>query len=277
MEARRRLRAVLEHLPAATATPAPEAGLQREQPAPAPAAEGFVPGESHGFIPYSVTEADRRQLAEQGFLLLPRILEPQALSALQEDVQSHWDRVKAGHDNSEGTWLQAGLLPNIHHLSSRARDVYWRGPVVSACRELIGPNVKAATSQLTFKMPGMVQGVDAHFDNGYGHLQPYSTLSTLLALDDVELDNGPVCLFPGSHLAGQRPLDDGGEYQSSASNGAKVEGENFKEEAGARVIKMDTGNEEGVPMLMKAGQVLIMHCHMCAPRQPAFRSCPHPG
>ena len=56
-----------------------------------------------------------------------------------------------------------------------------------------------------------------------------------------------------------------------------MEGENFKEEAGARVIKMDTGNEEGVPMLMKAGQVLIMHCHMCAPRQPAFRSCPHPG
>jgi hypothetical protein len=148
---------------------------------------------------------------------------------------------------------------------------------VAVARQLIGPNVKAATSQLTFKMPGMQQGVDWHFDNGCaslppaspliarrrprgapaprltlsrgchvadGHLFPHTSLSCLLALDDVDLDNvsplhnpplrvvstpftaacvrlqGPVRLVPGSHLAGQRALDDGAEYNSAASNSA---------------------------------------------------------
>ena len=121
---------------------------------------------AHGFIPYTVTEADRQHFAERGYLLLPPVLESKALDALTEDVQSHWDAVKSGHAANEGTWLQAGLLPNIHHLSERCRDLYWRGPVVDVARELIGPNIKAVTSQLTFKMPGMTQGVDFHQDNG---------------------------------------------------------------------------------------------------------------
>eukprot|EP01046_Picozoa_sp_COSAG06_P094155 COSAG06_NODE_40319_length_403_cov_0.667763_1_plen_48_part_10 len=47
--------------------------------------------------------------------------------------------------------------------------MYWRGPVVAVARALIGANVKAVTSQLTFKMPGMHQGVDWHQDNGCEH------------------------------------------------------------------------------------------------------------
>ncbi len=89
-----------------------------------------------------------------------------ALEALVDDLQSHWDEVKSGHNVNEGTWLQAGLLPNIHHLSERCRDLYWCGPVVDVARDLIGSNVKAATAQLTFKMPGMIQSVDFHQDNG---------------------------------------------------------------------------------------------------------------
>jgi hypothetical protein len=119
-----------------------------------------------GLSRYATTEADRRQFAERGYLVLPPVLSATALDALVEDVQSHWDVVKSGHEVNDGTWLQAGLLPNIHHLSERCRDLYWRGPVVDVARELIGPNVKAVTSQLTFKMPGMTQSVDFHQDNG---------------------------------------------------------------------------------------------------------------
>ena len=172
----RRLRALAGHVLAPDRSAAAAATPATVEESPSPAAEaGWQPTAAHGFIPYSVTAADHSQLAEQGYLLLPPVLEPAALKGLLEDVQGHWDVVKDGHAAGEGTWLQAGLLPNIHHLSERARDVYWRGPVVGVARELIGPNIKAATSQLTFKMPGMHQGVDFHQDNGCASPPRYST------------------------------------------------------------------------------------------------------
>ena len=157
-------------------------------------------------------------------------------------------------------------------------------------------------------MPGMTQGVDFHQDNGCkqlslsrfsqihqmvairadgklrrctdGHLSPYTSLSCLLALDDVELDNGPVRLVAGSHLQGQRTLGDGTEYRSSATafTGGATAGEgkelNFKEANGSRVIAMDMGGEEGTPITMKRAQVLVMHCHMMHCSQPNLSDRP---
>lgn len=111
-----------------------------------------------------------------------------------------------------------------------------------------------------------------------GHLAPYTSLSCLIALDDVDLDNGPVRLVEGSHLAGQRSLldDTGCRTAAPASNDvASDKGkENFKEANGSRVIVMDMHGEEGTPMLMRKGQVLIMHCHMMHCSQPNLSDRP---
>ena len=109
-----------------------------------------------------------------------------------------------------------------------------------------------------------------------GHLAPYTSLSCLLALDDVDLDNGPVRLVEGSHLEGQRPLDDASEYHSAgtASDDAANRKENFKEANGSRVIVMDMDGQEGTPMTMRKGQVLIMHCHMMHCSQPNLSDRP---
>eukprot|EP01047_Picozoa_sp_COSAG01_P055989 COSAG01_NODE_6294_length_3750_cov_4.187072_3_plen_155_part_00 len=143
-------------------------------------------------------------------MVLPKVLTDRGLAALRDEAQHHWTAVKGHTDVSLGTWLQAGLLVNIHHYSQLIRDFYWCGPVAAAARQLIGPNVKACTAQLTFKMPGMTKEVDwcvssqsrtqrrwagrggcdpwargdvfgRHQDNQYGHLSPYTTLSECLS------------------------------------------------------------------------------------------------
>jgi ectoine hydroxylase-related dioxygenase (phytanoyl-CoA dioxygenase family) len=175
------------------------------------------------------------------------------------EVQTEWDVVKGDTLADAGTWLQAGLLPNIHHRSEFCRDFCWRGPqVLGVCRRLIGPNVKHATSQLTFKMPGLTKGVDWHYDNGYGHLEPTTALSCLLALEDVGFDNGPIVLIPRSHKKGQRPLpagQGGGGGGRKASTGGD----------GSTVVKLTPAEDElaaATPIPMKAGQVLVMHAQM---------------
>lgn len=110
-----------------------------------------------------------------------------------------------------------------------------------------------------------------------GHLAPYTSLSCLVALDDVTLDNGPVRLVEGSHLVGQRVIDSSTEHHSTVSTNDVSLGEgkeNFKEANGSRVIMMDMGNEEGTPITMSRGQVLIMHCHMMHCSQPNLSDRP---
>ena len=231
-----------------------------------PAAEDFSDADRKllGFVAPRLSPDDIASFHRQGYLVLPKVLTERGLVELRKEAQRQWDAVKGNTDVSLGTWLQAGLLTDIHHRSSLIRDFYWCGPVVDAARQLIGPNIKAATSQLTFKMPGMTKEVDWHQDNQYGHLSPYTTLSTLTALDDCTAANGAVVVVPGAHLGGQISLD-GSPYDAKNAKASRD---------GSRVIKteVDTG---GVKQLeLEAGQVLIMHCHMLHSSPPNLSDAP---
>eukprot|EP01043_Picozoa_sp_COSAG02_P020536 COSAG02_NODE_1016_length_15190_cov_128.667418_15_plen_262_part_00 len=120
-----------------------------------------------------------------------------------------------------------------------------------------------------------LQDIDVCFSNclrsADGHLAPYTSLSCLVALDDVTLDNGPVRLVEGSHLVGQRVIDSTVSTNDVSSGEGK---ENFKEANGSRVITMDMGDEDGTPITMSRGQVLIMHCHMMHCSQPNLSDRP---
>ena len=77
----RRVRRLANHI-----VPRQVAPCAAESP-PQPAAEGWRPALAHGLIPYTVTEADHRQFAERGYLVLPPVLDCAALDALVHDVQ----------------------------------------------------------------------------------------------------------------------------------------------------------------------------------------------
>lgn len=78
-----------------------------------------------------------------------------------------WDAEKKSYD-ADATWLENSLLTDIHHQAAIVRDYYFRDPLVDIAEQLIGPNIKGATSQLTFKMRGNTKPFAWHQDNGYG-------------------------------------------------------------------------------------------------------------
>ena len=81
-----------------------------------------------------------------------------------------WNAEKQAFDASR-TWLENSLLINIHHRASIVRDYYFARPLVGVAEQIIGPNIKGATSQLTFKMKGNTRPFPWHQDNGYGELR----------------------------------------------------------------------------------------------------------
>ena len=181
---------------------------------------------------------------DNGYLILKDILTHEGLEKMRAECMSAWNKEKESFDPSK-TWLQNSLLVNIHHQSPIVKAYYFEGPMVDIASQLIGPNIKGATSQLTFKMCGNTKPFGWHQDNGYGELEPYNALTTLTALDDTDRGNGCLWLIPGSHTGGQVRVKQTEEQKKSNSE-----------------IIVAADESLAVPMEMKAGDALIFSCWM---------------
>lgn len=181
---------------------------------------------------------------ENGYLNVGRVLTDRGLNRLKTDVMAAWEAEKGPFDGN-ANWLKNSLLVNIHHRSEIVRKYYFNGPLVDVAQQLIGPNIKGVTSQLTFKMRGNTMPFGWHQDNGYGELEPYNTLSTLTALDDSDEENGCLQIIPGSHKQGQIAV-----YRSSEDRKANKE------------VVVDADDAKAVPLPMRAGESVVLHCWM---------------
>lgn len=178
--------------------------------------------------------------------MLPKLLAPEALEALLAECMAAWEAEKGLFDPS-ASWLKNALLPNIHHRSPLVRSYYFDGPLVTIAEQLVGPNLKGATSQLTFKMRGNDKPFGWHQDNGYGQLDPANALTTLTALDDTDEENGCLWILPKSHLRGQI------DVSAIMTPEAKAAGVN---------LDLDVPDAaDAIPVEMKAGDAVIFHCH----------------
>jgi len=194
---------------------------------------------------YSLLSAgDLASFKENGYLIVKNVLSGKGLQLMRDECMQAWNAEKESFDPSK-TWLQNSLLVNIHHAARSVREYYFDGPLVDIAVQLIGPNIKGATSQLTFKMRGNTKPFGWHQDNGYGELEPYNALTTLTALDDTDRDNGCLWLIPGSHKQGQVKVEQTAEEKLKKSE-----------------IIVPADDSKAVPMEMKAGDALIFSCWM---------------
>jgi ectoine hydroxylase-related dioxygenase (phytanoyl-CoA dioxygenase family) len=191
-----------------------------------------------------LTQDELNFFNENGYLIIKNIITEEGLGQMREECMQAWNREKEAFDPSK-TWLQNSLLVNIHHQSPAVRSYYFLGPLVNIASQIIGPNIKGATSQLTFKMRGNTKPFGWHQDNGYGELDPYNALTTLTALDDTDRGNGCLWLIPGSHKGGQ----------------IRVHQDEAQKKSGSEIIVV-ADDTLAVPMEMKAGDALIFNCWM---------------
>ncbi len=181
---------------------------------------------------------------DQGYLVLENVLTAAGLAAVRHECMVAWEAQKQEFDPSKN-WLHNSLLVNIHHHSPIVRRYYYDGPLLDVMGQLIGPNIKGATSQLTFKMRGNTMSFGWHQDNGYGELDPYNTVTTLTALDDADEENGCLWLIPGSHRQGQIRVERSPE-----------------DRAAAKEVVVEVDDRDAIPMPIRAGNVLLFNCWM---------------
>ncbi|MDA1177594.1 MAG: phytanoyl-CoA dioxygenase family protein [Planctomycetota bacterium] len=200
---------------------------------------------THAYFHFnSLTAAQKSDYSQAGYLTLGRVLNDAGLEEMRRQCMDAWSADKGAFDGSK-SWLQNSLLTDIHHRAAIVRDYYYRGPLVDVAEQLIGPNIKGATSQLTFKLRGNTMAFGWHQDNSYGELDPYNSLTTLTALDDTDESNGCLWIVPRSHQQGQ--VEPG---LTLAHKKAEIS------------VALSGDESQAIPVPMRAGEAIVFHCWM---------------
>ena len=155
-----------------------------------------------------ITEDDVSRYQDQGFLVVNEVLNEAELAELRADLARVVQGAAAVTENSAIYDLEPSHTPasprvrrvKIPHtvMPSVARLV--RHPrLVSILTRLIGPGVRFQTSKLNMKSAGFGAPVEWHQDWAFYPHTNDDLLAVGIMLDDVDEQNGPMQIIPGSH------------------------------------------------------------------------------
>ena len=134
--------------------------------------------------------------------------------------------------------------------------------ILDCVEDLVGPNLVSVMTHYFSKDPGDQKQVSWHQDASYWPLTPSKVVTEWLAIDDVDMDNGPMTVIPGSHLHGQIP------FEHSTEQERNVLGQSVRD-------PLRWGGEP-VPFTMRAGQISLhtdLLLHGSEPNRSARRRC----
>jgi phytanoyl-CoA hydroxylase len=136
-------------------------------------------------------EALKQQYERDGYLVLPRVLDPQRVSEVAEHVE----------------WLQRkhpDVRPELLGHTLMWEDPFWVRLVadprlLDQVEPIIGPNIALFASHYICKPGGDGLAVLWHQDGSYWPLEPMEVITAWLAVDDSDAGNGCMRVIPGSH------------------------------------------------------------------------------
>ena len=144
-------------------------------------------------------ERVRGEIAERGYSFLPGFLSAEQLSRINA-LYDEWLGQRSGRNNFEGRHTE-----RIYTLVGRDRifqDIVEDARVMALCDQLLDPNYLLTASQAIVIGPGE-SPQPWHTDDSFYPIprpRPMISLSTIVAVEDFDTENGGTEVIPGSHL-----------------------------------------------------------------------------
>lgn len=79
--------------------------------------------------------------------------------------------------------------------------------ILDYAEDILGENLVVTMTHYFAKMPGDETAVYWHQDASFWPLTPSKVLTVWIAIDDVDVENGAMKIFPGTHLLGRIPFE----------------------------------------------------------------------
>lgn len=155
-----------------------------------------------------MTDAERRQLDEQGFVVLEDCMDPDLLRDLRQQIAALFEAEgeRAGHEFR--TEAHAHRLANLVDKGDVFRRAIVFPRVVECVRHVLGPRIKLSSLNARSADPKGEVPQPLHVDmSAIPDEQGYWVCNTVWMLDDFTPENGATRVIPGSHRSGRRPQE----------------------------------------------------------------------
>ncbi|WP_241609233.1 phytanoyl-CoA dioxygenase family protein [Rosenbergiella australiborealis] len=181
-----------------------------------------------------LTESQQQQFWRDGYLVVPNLFTPNAITALQQTF-TQWVSESKHYSSAYGETLDgrprfdvdsdhSATHPSLRRVSSPTEiaDCYYAAAFHSAMSDavtqLIGPNVRFHHSKINAKLPGTRTQVKWHQDFLFTPHTNDSLITALLMVSEVTPENGPLTVIPGSHNGPLYPHWQGDVFSGSIDN-----------------------------------------------------------
>ena len=213
-----------------------------------------------------VTAEQARQYHEQGYMILPGVLDDETLTMLREECHyfvGYQDaKLDAAGKAVQGITHrgQRYFIGNQYHLSHRLWRFIYGEVMADVCRATLGDEAQLFNEQWVVKGPDKGMKFAWHQDSGYvtardpqAKHRPYLTVWT--ALDDVDESNGTVYVLPHDRAGTRDQIKD------------------HTREEGTNDLIGYTGDDPGDPVVCPAASVAFFTSHTlhCSGNNPSGR------
>ena len=187
----------------------------------------------------TLNSAQIQQFQDQGYLLLEDAIDASQIASVQaqfaewvEESKSHSAAYGSTQDGRPRFDVESDHTPehpalrrvaSPTELSPTCLDIVKHSAASQAVAELIGPNVRFHHSKFNSKQPKASTVVKWHQDFPFTPHSNDDTVTVLIFVDDVTLENGPLLLAPGSHKGELHSLWHDGVFTGAMSDEAAAE------------------------------------------------------
>ncbi len=150
----------------------------------------------------------KQQLDEEGYVVLPGLMEPEFLRAAQRRVDELYEQEGGAAGSEFKLEPQSKRLANVVNKGEIFLRVINTPAVLECMAHVLGPrfklsslNVRSADPHSDWVQPLHIDGGGLPDENGY------YVCNSVWILDDFTIDNGATRLIPGSHRWNQKPAE----------------------------------------------------------------------
>ncbi len=145
---------------------------------------------------------------DQGYLLLENRVPGDVMNGIRAEIIRLKDQARGMTASDERIDLEDSHTPTAPRVrrvkrpdlqSQAIAALMYSDHILAPVRDLIGPDVRLQTTKLNMKSAGFGAAVEWHQDWAFYPYTNDDVLAVGLIIDDMELDNGPLMVFPGTH------------------------------------------------------------------------------